>query len=103
MKAIDKIMKMLGYAPTSSLKALEAKLKELDNIRYGYDFTSNVQHSIMGGKPMTATVIKTPPFWFTVGYVVENRMYPIKRFKVNDDKYYACLCAEELCEMLNNS
>lgn len=35
------------------------------------------------------------------GYMVSQECYAVKFFPFNDDKEYAKLCAEELCEMLN--
>ena len=40
--------------------------------------------------------------FYVVSLEINNIKIPIKSFPVGDDKEYAKLCAEELCEMLNS-
>lgn len=63
-------------------------------------FNTVVNTVLMGGQCIY--VVYKGINLYAVCIQIDNFMLPIKSFPFGDDKEYARLCAEELCEMLNS-
>lgn len=59
-----------------------------------------VETVLMGGQ--CSYIVYEGIILYAVCMQMDNFMLPIKSFLFGDDKQYAKLCAEELCEMLNS-
>lgn len=90
-KLINKLFEWLGY------KLLSQKEYEAMNLTLRDIVNAIIKDRINVIKQCTKYQIVED----TDGYMVICDTYAIKFFPFNDDKEYAKLCAEELCEMLN--
>lgn len=97
---IKKIMSFFGYVPKKDLINVE---KQRDSYKKRFDRYSDTTNAIMlrSGDVGDAVIIRRSSLEFMVGYSLNGYFYPVKSYKDDDDDF-ARLCAEELCEMLNN-
>lgn len=73
--------------------------KELMSIEYKKDLSALSLNIFFGKVEYTYREIFGA---YCVDVIDGDIFFPIKIFKFGDDKQYAKLCAEELCEMLNS-
>lgn len=73
--------------------------KELMSIEYKKDLSA-LSLNIFFGK--VEYIYRETYGAYCVNVIDGDRFFPIKIFNFGDDKEYARLCAEELCEMLNS-
>ena len=69
--------------------------------RYINEYNSSVDEVLLLGRG--SYIIYETETFYVVSLEINRFKIPIKSFPVGDDKEYAKLCAEELCEMLNNN
>lgn len=103
MKVLDKIMARLGYVPKSDLVFHIEIEKSLMYQRNRYE--DAIYRACDGNVEYRVCEI---PFSYVVESVQKDDgdksiSIPIKLFSFGDDKEYARLCAEELCEKLNET
>ena len=67
--------------------------------RYINEYNSSVDEVLLLGRG--SYIIYENEAFYVVLLEINNIKIPIKSFPFGDDKQYAKLCAEELCEMLN--
>lgn len=68
--------------------------------RYITEYNSSVDEVLLLGRG--SYIIYEYEAFYVVLLEINNIKIPIKSFPFGDDKEYARLCAEELCEMLNS-
>lgn len=94
-KYINKLFEWLGYVP--KIQLYQAKEKYLKVLLFDEMILKDLQ----------AYIVREIPYYncyaVTMLGVTMNQFHSriVKSFPFSDDKEYAKLCAEELCEMLN--
>jgi hypothetical protein len=92
-KIINKLFEWLGYVPKVEFAKIKEEYMMLKKYRY-------LKSSILANE--VRYKIGETSKYFVVYTTNRDVNYPIKVFYIiDDDKDYAKLCAEELCEMLN--
>jgi hypothetical protein len=91
-KIINKLFEKLGYVP---------KRENNNNVRIISNFTSHF-NEIKEGKA-SYQIIQLPNCYVVTSMSTKDLHLAIKyfHFKNQDDKEYALICANELCDMLN--
>lgn len=98
-KLINKLFEKLGYVP-KKYKTLCEEHRHTLNVHSESVFSQNSNFVVVRRYEKNL-------HHYEYGYVViqecnaTNKCWPVKFFPENGDKDYAKLCAEELCEMLN--
>lgn len=90
-KLINKLFERLGYVPKS-------KTPHPTNI--WNNFVANLENDMIDGYCKYDWYSCEGGYW-VYAYSPNSYWLPIKFFPYNDDADYARLCAEELCEKLN--
>ena len=91
-------MKKIKIPFTDKVIVDEKKLTGIE--LYLNRYNSSVNEVLLLGRG--SYIIYENEAFYVVFLEINNIKIPIKSFPVGDDKEYAKLCAEELCEMLKN-
>lgn len=89
-KIINKLFEKLGYVPKSTLRLYQIELER------GMDIEDALRN-----EDVKYNVVETFDSFLCRAYIGETDSRTIKYFFFNDDKEYALICANELCDMLN--
>lgn len=105
MRFFDNILKLFGYFPKSELQKLDRKCSRNLIITTLFEL---IEQGKAEAEIFTNSIEKRFEVNYTIDYfhspelkVKEPYTHLIKVFPFGDDMEYARLCAEELCEMLN--
>lgn len=95
-KIINKLFEKLGYVPKSKLELYK---RDFERYKHLYNCRVNMDNAI-DNNTAYYYVLQREDSFLCIVHIRGNRR-PIKSFPFNDDKEYALICANELCDMLN--
>lgn len=94
-------MKKIKIPFTDKVIVDEKILSEIERYKYIYNkYNSAMNRVMLAGHG--SYMIEEHITYYVVCLQINGFTVPIKSFPFGDDKEYAKLCAEELCEMLKN-
>lgn len=95
-------MKKIKIPFTDKVIVDEEILSERERYKYIYKkYNSAMNRVVLDGQG--SYMIEEHITYYVVCLQINGFTIPIKSFLFGDDEQYAKLCAEELCEMLNNN
>lgn len=97
-KYINKLFERLGYVPK---RILESERERLEPYKQWYRESRAIDTMVANGNPRFSIIEENN--YYAVIAVAGYCQRAIKIFNKKDNPAYARICAEELCEMLNQN
>lgn len=95
-KYINKLFEKLGYVPK---RILESEREKLEYYKQRFRESRAIDTMVAEGNPRFS-IIEEINYYAVIAFAGYSQR-AIKIFNKKDNPYYARICAEELCEMLN--